>query len=262
MELQNSLALHEASKDGDVHTVNKLLLNSNTSQYLVNMEDPYHCFTPVHWAAYNGHFECLRLLISFEPSSINVQTSNFFQTPLHLAAQFGHAQCVLLLLQAGVNPEVKDSYGETALHKAAKSGKTECVCFLMSAMSNIGVQNAIGQTASVMAEINGFPTLASLIRQREVQAINVFHNGNVTTGSLTVGPRLNRKRTRDMCDLDYQFKRQRSRDVDDIPLPSNLPANGLNSVNSSVMEHQDLCGSEMNYANTLLDCMIQDYHGC
>jgi len=250
--------LHKACKDGDVQTVN-MIMNSN--KYLSVMEEPFKNWSPIHWAAYCGHLDCLRQVISFEPTTINLQSSKTFQTPLHCAAEGGHPHCVLWLLQAGVNPDVKDNIGETALHKASKVGSAECVGILISTTLNISVQNSNGQTASMLADISGYPHIASFIRQREVAGLNVFHSRSDRMGSFPICPRLSRKRTRDMCDLDSPYKRQRSYDMIDIPLPPSVLSN-TNSISTSVMEHEDLCGSEIQYTNVLFESMIQEWHGC
>ncbi|XP_015903170.1 ankyrin repeat domain-containing protein 10 [Parasteatoda tepidariorum] len=249
----NMYPLHKACKDGDVPSITNLL---NSNKYLLVVEDPLKNWSAVHWAAYSGHLDCLRQVVSYEPNVINMQSSTTFQTPLHCAAEGGHPHCVLWLLQAGLNSAVKDNLGETALHKASRVGSAECVGILLSTSSNISSQNYNGQTASMLADVNGHPEIASFIRQREICEINGNRN-NCLLGSLAVRPRINRKRTRDMCDFGHSFKRQCSHDDADIVIPS-LPEH---ITSGSLMEHEDLCGSEFLYTNSLFD-LLRECHGC
>jgi ankyrin repeat protein len=52
--------------------------------------------TPIHWAAYNGHTECLNVLLE-RGAQVNVQSSKG-STPLHLVAMMNHTECLNVLL--------------------------------------------------------------------------------------------------------------------------------------------------------------------
>lgn len=52
-------------------------------------------------------------------------------TPLANACYEGHTQCVYVLLEAGVDINVRDAKGRTPLHIAARHGKSEIIRLLL-----------------------------------------------------------------------------------------------------------------------------------
>ncbi|KAA0185154.1 Cortactin-binding protein 2 [Fasciolopsis buskii] len=57
--------------------------------------------SPLHYAALNGHFEIIRLLLS-NKATVDVADANNV-TPLHLAARKDHLRCAQLLCMAGAD---------------------------------------------------------------------------------------------------------------------------------------------------------------
>lgn len=63
-------------------------------QYLLYLRDD-HGFSPLHWAAKEGHTKLVELLLS-RGARVNA-TNRGDDTPLHLAAAHGHHDIVLMV---------------------------------------------------------------------------------------------------------------------------------------------------------------------
>ena len=73
-------------------------------------------YTPLDWAARNGHTECVKLLIA---AGADVNKANKWgETPLYEAAYWGHTECVELLIAAGADVNMADKEGKTPLDVA------------------------------------------------------------------------------------------------------------------------------------------------
>lgn len=103
-----------------------------THQYLItSKQDPHaldrHNLAPLHYAAMNGHLDCVRLLIDFG-CSVNIETKDGY-TALHLAG--AHKPVLALLLKNKANPN-KITYEklETPLMLAAIEGNISWVSVL------------------------------------------------------------------------------------------------------------------------------------
>ena len=70
-------------------------------------------YTPLHYAAREGHAECVRVLLA-SGANANARTRAGGATPLHRAAFTGEATCVRLLLDGGADPCARDADGESA----------------------------------------------------------------------------------------------------------------------------------------------------
>ena len=74
----------------------------------INERDEYG-FTPLHWAAKNGHTETVRDLIA---AGANVDLANNSRwTPLHWAAFYGHTDVFQALIAAGANVDLAEYSG-------------------------------------------------------------------------------------------------------------------------------------------------------
>ena len=74
-------------------------------------------FTPLHYAARNGHAGCVALLLRHR-AAVDAATSGG-ATALHRAAFCGHEAIVRALLAARACATLQDADGEAPLHKAA-----------------------------------------------------------------------------------------------------------------------------------------------
>ncbi|KAG8189295.1 hypothetical protein JTE90_019055 [Oedothorax gibbosus] len=226
---------------GDVHGLEELLMSKPE---LTSIEDPIHKWNPLHCAAYFGQVPCMQRIITRNPGSVHAQAAGSFLTPLHCAATAGKFDAICCLLGAGADANVKDSEGEIALHKAARSGNVMSINVLLHVTKNVCSQNNSGQTASAVAQFTGYQQIAMHLRNAEKRGSGerVFGRG--------------RKRTMDaVCDDDIS-KRFRPEDGKaDYEELSRL-------MHSSVVEHTNMYDLDMGYTNTLLECMLSEYHGC
>ena len=58
-------------------------------------------YTPMHCAAFGGHYDCLKIMLSWPDGDPNVIDPSDGRTPVHLAAWKGHVSCLKLLLRKG-----------------------------------------------------------------------------------------------------------------------------------------------------------------
>ena len=113
------------------------------------VQDSFHGRNALHWAAIEGHAECVKLLLANEKSindgvedddddygrkALSIHDTRYGWTPLHYAAMFGHTEC-LRLLSNEVSIHDQDDNGFTALHFAAFTGHPECVRVLLNEKS-------------------------------------------------------------------------------------------------------------------------------
>ena len=83
---------------------------------------------PIHYAARNGHFEIVRLLMS--STDTPNAPANTGITPIHCAARYGHFEIVRLLMLSTENPNAPDNFGQTPLMYAEQKGHQEIVNLL------------------------------------------------------------------------------------------------------------------------------------
>ncbi|KAL9174385.1 hypothetical protein ABFS82_02G049900 [Erythranthe guttata] len=90
--------------------------------------------TPLHWAAYKGFTDTIRLLL-FRDASQGKQDKEGC-TPLHWAALRGHLEACSLLAHAGSKEElvVKDKAGKTPVELASDKGHRHIALFLSNAL--------------------------------------------------------------------------------------------------------------------------------
>jgi hypothetical protein len=144
--------LHNCAEKGLTTSVKRLLSIRNIN---LNVKDVGDGWTPLHWAAYNGHIEISRLLLQ-NGAEVNARSSNGY-TPLHWAARNGHVDILHLLVENGANLEAQSNYGERALHLAAYFGHLPFIQELISRYHvDINARVNDGRTALWMAR-NGNP---------------------------------------------------------------------------------------------------------
>ncbi len=80
-------------------------------------------WTPLHYAATNGHLAIMRLLLE-KHAYIDAEAPNG-STPLMMAAQFGTPDAVKLLLDEGADPLLKNPRGQSAIDFANLAGRKD-----------------------------------------------------------------------------------------------------------------------------------------
>lgn len=151
--------------------------------------------TPLHWAAYNGHVGCTKLLLDHgaDPDSRNYSC----RTPIQEATMRGRKSVVQVLLDHGADVSPRDNVGwtplhetafhqilhiaellldrgadigaittedvESVLHLAAREGKRESVAFFLRKGANPKLETRFGKTAAQLALESGNKEIAQLI---------------------------------------------------------------------------------------------------
>jgi hypothetical protein len=109
--------LHHCVRKGLTSSVKRLLSIRNIN---VNVKNDWNGSTPLHWAAWNGHIEIVRLLLQ-NGAEVNAK-DRWDRTPLHFAAYHGHVDILHLLVENGADLEAQTNNGSRALHNAAFNG--------------------------------------------------------------------------------------------------------------------------------------------
>ncbi|XP_052438462.1 cortactin-binding protein 2 isoform X2 [Carassius gibelio] len=118
--------LLQAASQGNV-TLLSMLLNQDP---LLDIHHHQHELTSaLISAAFNGHTDCLNLLLTSGASADAVDETGF--TPLHAAAENGHHGCVRALVKCGADLDRECSQGRTPLYLACEQGHVECVKVLL-----------------------------------------------------------------------------------------------------------------------------------
>lgn len=87
-------------------------------------------WTPLHYAATNGHVPVIRLLLE-ENAYIDAASPNG-TTPLMMAARYGSREAVKLLLESGADPGLKNSQGLAALDFANHAGNEDSAAMIQT----------------------------------------------------------------------------------------------------------------------------------
>ena len=123
-------ALQAAARHGQLERVRELLdrrVDQNTHPGMPKE------WSPLMYAAYNGHPEIVRLLVE-RGANINFECGDCF-TALTLAAGKGHWEIVKYLAERGGDVSHKDASGVSGLSAAERSGDAALVAALQNAPS-------------------------------------------------------------------------------------------------------------------------------
>ncbi len=109
---------------------------------------------PLHFACDEGKADVVKVLIA-RGADVNAQNVYRF-TPLHvICSGWGNVACARLLLEAGANPDLKESNaGMTPLLWAAAKANTELVKLLLAHGADTEIRNNEGSTALETVKIN------------------------------------------------------------------------------------------------------------
>ena len=112
--------LHFAACTGNYHATARFLVNQNAdctgeSHLRSSRVQAQTGFSPMHCAAFGGHYESLKMLLCWPDGNPNIADPVDEKTPVHLAAWKGHANCLKLLLANGGDLTARDARGNTPL---------------------------------------------------------------------------------------------------------------------------------------------------
>ena len=154
------LDVFEAAAFGDVDRLTELL---EAEPSLVN-DYSGDGFTALHFAAFFGRREAAALLVDRGAEVDAFGRGWMTGTAMHSAVSRKHAEVVRLLLDAGANPNVRQSAGWTPLHAAAMNGDLTSVELLLAAGADPSATNEEGRSVTDLANESGDDATADRIR--------------------------------------------------------------------------------------------------
>jgi ankyrin repeat protein len=116
-------------------------------------------FTPLHYAAFFGGAEVVRVLLEAGADPDADQQNPMRVRPLHSAAASGDREAVRALLEAGAEPNARQQGGFTPLHAAARNDDAEMVAQLLAHGADPALETDDGRDARALAG----PRVAALL---------------------------------------------------------------------------------------------------
>lgn len=159
-ERLDRLDVFEAAAFGDVERL-RLLLDEDAAGMASYSVDG---FTPLHFAAFFGHPDAVRLLLGRGAEVDAFGRGWMTGTALHSAVSRMRAEVVRLLLEAGANPNARQSTGWTPLHGAASNGDEAGAGLLLDAGADPAATNDEGRGVLELAEERGDAATIERIR--------------------------------------------------------------------------------------------------
>jgi ankyrin repeat protein len=122
-------------------------------------------FTALHFAAFWGGVPVTRLLLA-RGAEVDAPGRGWMTgTPLHSAASNRNADVVAVLLEAGADPDARQSGGWTALHGAAHNGDARTAGLLLDAGADPAARNDDGRSVLELAEEGGDGATIERVRE-------------------------------------------------------------------------------------------------
>ena len=118
-EIEEMLTKEGTEKDiftetirGDIQAVSRYLIEEP------NLIQQYRGhFSPLHWAAYKGHYEMVKMLIE---KGADVQGHKEYASPLFWAVRYNRADIAKLLLDNGADINLRNTQGQSSLFISAR----------------------------------------------------------------------------------------------------------------------------------------------
>lgn len=202
--------------DSEESFKNIISIFSNDDRSWVDIGD-LNSFTCLHHACIGGRFEMVKLLLSLG-ADINLSSSITTRkwTPIHFASRSGSKEIVEELIKAGVNKEVKTSFGLTPLHVACEFGRENVVKYLLDLKVNKNeITNDENQNITPLhyAVVGNFDNLVKILLDNHVD--------------------INKKNGADCDSLEIASK------ADNIKMMELLIGYGANNIDNALQEAQE-----------------------
>ncbi len=164
---------------GDAAVLDELL---NGVPDFANVSEGGSRCSPVHWGAFKGDTNVLRVLFKHK-ADFKKKGTNWNISALHIARNAATAE---FLLQHGAELESKDVHGQTPLMWAAKRGNLEVVQSLVAHGAELNAQDERERTALLLAGASGNTNIVQLLIKRGAVSQSASTNQN-SIYDLTVG---------------------------------------------------------------------------
>ncbi|XP_070705596.1 ankyrin repeat and SOCS box protein 2-like [Pempheris klunzingeri] len=157
--------------NGDVESLVDLVRQKSSSL----MESNNEGWIALHEAAYYGQLQCVSVLVSAHPDSVNRGTLKN-QTALLLAACRGNISCVAFLLKHGADPNIANTDRETPLYTASEHPNEAIVTLLLRFGAQVNRSCIQGTSALHEACRHGQPELCSVLLEAgaDLQTRNIY----------------------------------------------------------------------------------------
>ncbi len=151
--------LHKAAKAGDLETLKTLISGGEKVNKKCKLRSAkYHGYSPLMYAAEQGHLECTRFLLE-SGANVEMKDTFYLETAMHKAVRNGHTSCLELLLEynANVNSKCRNVWRPldlnfadwgTPLHEAVKHGQYSCVKRLLESGAKVNERDRFGNWVS------------------------------------------------------------------------------------------------------------------
>ena len=138
--------------------------------------------TPLHYAAFTGYIEGVRIILSKSPLSALEQNAKG-QLPIHIACTWGHVKVVKEFLGQKWADESRlllNRKGQNVLHIAAKNGHHDVVKYLLSNYKRLDIneKDQKGNTPLHLASKNSSPNIIfPLTRDKRIDLNLINYKG-------------------------------------------------------------------------------------
>ena len=143
-------ALHHSADFATNVEISKLLISYGADCNALTFTQ----WTPLHFAAQNGHEKTCQLLLQHEADCNALNVDQW--TPLHIAARYGHEKTCQLLLQHGADCNALNVNQWTPLHFAAANGREKICQLLLQHGADPKMKTNSGSTALAFAKTSEY----------------------------------------------------------------------------------------------------------
>lgn len=154
----------------DVRTVSRVVEHYSGGSLAFLKEVDANGSTPLHLAVRNNDMMLVKKLLGYQLIDVNRLEMRAMggHAAVHIACACGFDKILQLLLAAGVDTHVKadSALGERPLHSCCKHGQTACATLLLDAGVMPDLRDSFGHNASYWAQQRGHTALLSSLGER------------------------------------------------------------------------------------------------